>query len=64
MSIILDDLWRARSLPLCLDEGTRLVSNLCEVAPEGASIGMDVEVLYVEFDGGLVVHQFRPVVTR
>jgi uncharacterized protein len=43
-----------------LDEGTRLLSNLCDVAPEEASIGMPVEVFYAEFDGGLVLHQFRP----
>ncbi len=44
-----------------LAEGTRLVSNLVEVTPEQATIGMEVEVVYTEFDGGLVLHQFRPV---
>jgi len=43
-----------------LEEGTRLVSNLCEVAPEEAAIGMPVEVFYLELDDGLVLHQFRP----
>jgi uncharacterized OB-fold protein len=45
-----------------LEEGTRLISNLCEVAPEDASIGMPVEVFFAKFDGGLVLHQFRPSV--
>jgi hypothetical protein len=44
-----------------LDEGTRLVSNLCGVAPEDVTIGMPVEVFYEHFDGGLVLPQFRPV---
>ena len=43
-----------------LEEGTRLISNLCEVGPEDARIGMPVEVFYEEFDDGLVLHQFRP----
>ena len=43
-----------------LEEGTRLVSNLCEVAPEEAAIGMAVEVFFAEFDDGLWLHQFRP----
>ena len=43
-----------------LEEGTRLISNLCAVAPEDAAIGMAVEVVFVEFDEGLVLHQFRP----
>jgi uncharacterized OB-fold protein len=47
-----------------LEEGTRLVSNLCDVAPEDASIGMAVEVFYVEFEDGLVLHQFRPAGAR
>lgn len=44
-----------------LDEGTRLVTNLCDVAPADAAIGMRVEVTYLELDDGLVLHQFRPV---
>jgi uncharacterized OB-fold protein len=47
-----------------LEEGTRLLSNLCEIAPEEASIGMPVEVFYEEFDEGLVLHQFRPAGAR
>ena len=46
-----------------LEEGTRLVSNLCDVAPGDASIGMPVEVCFVAFDDDLVLHQFRPVGT-
>ena len=45
-----------------LEEGTRLISNLQGVAPNDASIGMAVEVFFEEFDEGLVLHQFKPVV--
>src|SRR4051812_12128334 len=41
-----------------LDEGTRLVTNLIDIEPEGASIGMAVEVRYTEFDGELVLPLF------
>ena len=44
-----------------LEEGTRLVSNLCDVAPQHVTIGMPVEVFYARFDDGLVLPQFRPV---
>jgi len=43
-----------------LTEGVRLVSNLCEIEPERVRVGMPVEVFYETFDGGLVLHQFRP----
>ena len=54
-----------------LDEGVRLVSNLCEIAPDDVEVGMPVEVFYQTFDGALekqdalekqvlVLHQFRP----
>jgi len=43
-----------------LEEGVRLVSNLCEVDPDVIEPGMQVEVFYVAFDDGLVLHQFRP----
>lgn len=45
-----------------LEEGIRLVSNLCEIAPEDVAIGMAVEVFYEEFEDGLVLPQFRPTV--
>ena len=45
---------------VALDEGIRIVSNLCDVAPDDATIGMRVEVFYTEFDDGLVLPQFRP----
>jgi uncharacterized OB-fold protein len=45
-----------------LEEGIRLVSNLCEIAPADVTIGMAVEVFYEEFDEGLVLPQFRPAV--
>jgi len=47
-----------------LEEGTRLISNLCEVSPDDVSSGMPVEVFYEEFDEGLVLHQFRPAGAR
>lgn len=47
-----------------LDEGVRLVSNLCEIDPEDVEVGMAVEVFYQTFDtidgNDLVLHQFRP----
>jgi len=43
-----------------LEEGTRVITNLCDVTPEAARIGMPVELFFVEFDEGLVLHQFRP----
>ncbi|MDT5247361.1 MAG: hypothetical protein QOD36_4737, partial [Mycobacterium sp.] len=48
-----------------LDEGVRLVSNLCEIAPGDVEVGMPVEVFYQRFDTldgkDIVLHQFRPV---
>ena len=44
-----------------LEEGTRLVSNLCEVEPDDVTIGMPVEVFFETFDDGLVLPLFRPV---
>jgi uncharacterized OB-fold protein len=43
-----------------LDEGIRLVSNLCEIEPGDVRVGMPVEVFYQSFDGGVTLHQFRP----
>jgi len=47
-----------------LEEGTRLISNLCGIAPDDAKIGMPVEAFFEEFDEGLVLPQFRPVEDR
>ncbi len=47
-----------------LREGVRLVSNLCEIAPDDVTIGMPIEMFFEEFDDGLVLPQFRPVVRR
>ena len=44
-----------------LDEGVRLVSNLCDIAPADVTVGMPVEVFYRTFDNDLVLHQFRPI---
>jgi uncharacterized OB-fold protein len=43
-----------------LEEGIRLVSNLCGIAPDDVTIGMPVEAFYEHFDDGLVLPQFRP----
>ncbi|HKD67593.1 MAG TPA: OB-fold domain-containing protein [Candidatus Binataceae bacterium] len=43
-----------------LEEGARLVSNLCEVAPDAVRNGMAVEVFFTEFEDGVRLHQFRP----
>jgi hypothetical protein len=47
-----------------LEEGARLVSNLCGVAPAAVRNGMPVEVLFTEFEGGVRLHQFRPAAAR
>jgi uncharacterized protein len=44
-----------------LDEGVRLVSNLCGIDPDDVTIGMPIEVFYDTFDDGLVLPQVRPV---
>ena len=44
-----------------LEEGTRLVTNLCDVEPDDVVIGMPVELFFAHFDDGLVLPQFRPV---
>ena len=48
-----------------LDEGVRIVSNLCDIEPEAIENGMPVEVFYETFEAlpsgeELVLHQFRP----
>jgi uncharacterized OB-fold protein len=43
-----------------LEEGTRLVSNLIDIAPGAVSIGMPVEVSYQHFDDDVVLPLFRP----
>ena len=47
-----------------LEEGTRLVSNLVDVAPESARIGMPVVVRFDEFDDGVVLPVFTPEIQR
>ena len=50
------------TLDLASDRPSAFVAvRLCDVAPEDARIGLAVEAFYVEFDAGLVLHQFRPV---
>jgi uncharacterized OB-fold protein len=48
---------------VALEEGTRVVSNLIGIDPADAELDMAVEVTFVEFENGLVLHQFRPAVT-
>ncbi len=48
-----------------LDEGVRIVSNLCDIEPEAIENGLPVEVFYEKFEAlpsgdELVLHQFRP----
>jgi uncharacterized OB-fold protein len=47
-----------------LEEGPRVLSNLCDVAPEEIVIGMPLEVFFVPTDEGGAVHQFRPARTE
>ena len=49
---------------VALEEGTRLVSNLCGIAPDEVTIGMPVEVFFEHFDDDLVLPQFRPAGAR
>jgi hypothetical protein len=49
---------------VALEEGIRLVSNLCEIDPDEVTIGMPVEVFFEHFDDGLVLPQFRPAGRR
>jgi uncharacterized protein len=49
-----------------LDEGVRIVSNLCGIEPADIEVGMPVEVFYETFEalpsgGELALHQFRPI---
>jgi uncharacterized OB-fold protein len=43
-----------------LEEGTRLVTNLVDVAPDDVMIGMPVVVRFDTFDGGVVLPVFVP----
>jgi uncharacterized OB-fold protein len=49
---------------VALEEGIRLVSNLCEIDPGDVTIGMPVEVFFEHFDDDLVLPQFRPAGRR
>ena len=44
-----------------LEEGIRLLSNLCDIEPDAVETGMQVEVFFVPTVGGKAVPQFRPV---
>jgi uncharacterized OB-fold protein len=43
-----------------LEEGTRLVSNLIDIAPEKVAVGMPVELVMVAVDDELTLPLFRP----
>ena len=48
-----------------LEEGVRIVSNLCDIEPAAIEVGLPVEVFYEKFQAipsgdELVLHQFRP----
>ena len=47
-----------------LEEGVRLVSNLMDVTPDDASIGMPVQVRFDAFDGDVVLPVFVPKATE
>ena len=42
-----------------LEEGMRLVSNLCDIDPADVTVGMPVMVCFETFDDEIVLHQFR-----
>jgi hypothetical protein len=46
-----------------LEEGVRMTSNIVEVAPGEVSVGMPVEVTFVD-EGSLVLPRFRPVTSN
>jgi uncharacterized OB-fold protein len=46
-----------------LDEGVRVMSNVCDVPPEDVRIGMEVEVFFAPTEDGFGVPLFRPVVS-
>ena len=43
-----------------LEEGIRMLSNLCEIDESEIEIGMPLEVFFVPTAGDGAVHQFRP----
>jgi uncharacterized protein len=43
-----------------LEEGVRIVSNLVDIEPDAASIGMPVRVRFDTFDGDVVLPVFVP----
>ncbi|MFN8036914.1 MAG: bifunctional MaoC family dehydratase N-terminal/OB-fold nucleic acid binding domain-containing protein [Acidimicrobiia bacterium] len=44
-----------------LEEGTRLLSDVIDIAPEEIEIGLPVEVVFVQYDAELTLPQFRVV---
>ena len=43
-----------------LEEGMRMLSNLCDVEPADIEVGMPLEVFFAPTADGGAVHQFRP----
>ena len=44
-----------------LEDGVRLVSNLCDIEPTQIKADMPVEVFFIDLGEGRKLHQFRPV---
>ena len=44
-----------------LQEGIGMVTNLQEIGPDAVENDLAVEVCFTEFEGGVVLPQFRPV---
>lgn len=47
-----------------LAEGPRLITNIVGCAPEKLHVGMQVEVVFEDLDGGISLHAFRPRADR
>jgi uncharacterized OB-fold protein len=43
-----------------LEEGPRVISNLCDIPLADIELGMEVEVFFAPTEGGLGVPLFRP----
>ncbi|MEO8605561.1 MAG: Zn-ribbon domain-containing OB-fold protein [bacterium] len=43
-----------------MEDGTRMISNLCDVEADAVTIGMPVQAFIEHFDNGVSLPQFRP----
>jgi len=46
-----------------LEEGTRLLTNIVDIAPEKLEIGMPLELVFRETDPEMILPMFRPVLS-